>query len=457
MNPHILKTDLYQLTMTAGYFHAGLANKVVTCEAFARKLPPTRRFMVMAGTEEIREALLGMRFDEEDIEFLRGVPALKSVMTPDFIRWLEDFRFEGDLWAMAEGEIVFPGEPLVRVTAPLPQAQMAETMILSILNHDISIASKAARVVLAARGRPVLEFGTRRTHHEAAVSAARAAYLAGFAGTSNVEASRQFGIPAAGTVAHMWVMVHRSETEAFEKFAEVFGEPTLLIDTYDTLEGARKASDIKKTKSVRIDSGDLAHNAMFVRHILDERDRKDVKIIASSDLDEYAIANLMESGAPIDAFGVGTRLVSPADPPSLGIVYKVVYDETEKRPLIKRSGSKTTIPGRKQVFLDQREGGWQHLVALDGTIEASSDLSPLLDCHIRRGHAVPDACVDLDVARKYCNSCLTSLAALPLEYDLSSLLEAHNQTFPVKGDTSLRDLFAVAMAARAGVKGEALE
>ena len=214
MNPHILKTDLYQLTMTAGYFHAGLADKVVTCEAFGRKLPPTRRFMVMSGTEEIRTALLEMRFDDDDIEFLSEVPALKKVMTYDFIKWLKEFRFDGDMWAMAEGEIVFPGEPLVRITAPLPQAQLAETLILSILNHDISIASKAARVVLAARGRPVLEFGTRRTHHEAAVAAARAAYLAGFMGTSNVEASRRFGIPVAGTVAHMWVMVYESEMES---------------------------------------------------------------------------------------------------------------------------------------------------------------------------------------------------------------------------------------------------
>ena len=230
--------------------------------------------------------------------------------------------------------------------------------------------------------------------------------------------------------------------ESFEKFAEIYDEPTLLIDTYDTLKGARKASDIKGAKSVRIDSGNLGHNAMFVRHILDENGRNDVKIIASSDLDEYAIEDLMQSGAPIDSFGVGTRLVSPDDPPSLGIVYKVVYDETEKRPLIKKSGSKTTMPGRKQVFLDQREGGWQHLVALDGDVITSSDLSPLLDCHIRRGRLVDDACVDLEVARAYCNSCLTSLAALPLDQDLSSLHEARKQTFPVKANDGLISMFA---------------
>lgn len=444
MNPHILKTDLYQLTMTAGYVHAGLADKVVTCEAFARKLPPTRRFMVMAGTEEIRSILLDLRFDDDDIKFLSGIPALKSVMTPEFRDWLANFQFTGDMWAMAEGEIVFPGEPLVRVTAKLPEAQLAETIILSILNHDMSIASKAARVVLAARGRPVLEFGTRRNHHESAVSAARAAYLAGFAGTSNMEASRRFGIPVAGTVAHMWVMVHESETESFSNFARIYDEPTLLIDTYDVLEGARKAADIPKAKAVRIDSGDLRHDSMFVRHILNEHGRSDMRIVASSDLDEYAIDDLLSAGAPIDAFGVGTRLVAPSDPPTLGIVYKVVFDEDESRPLIKRAGSKTTWPGRKQVFLDQRAGDWGHLVAIDGAVTASEDLSPLLDCHIRRGRTVEDAVVDLEVARKYCNSCLTSLAALPISHDLSSLTELRTPSAPVAPHESLLDMFAAA-------------
>lgn len=444
MNPHILKTDLYQLTMAAGYFHAGMSEKVVTCEAFARKLPPARRFMVMAGTEEIRSILLDLRFDDEDIEFLTGLPALKSVMTPKFQDWLADFRFTGDMWAMAEGEIVFPGEPLVRVTAKLPEAQLAETIVLSVLNHDMSIASKAARIVLAARGRPVLEFGTRRTHHESAIASARAAYLAGFVGTSNIEASRRFGIPAAGTVAHMWVMVHGSETEAFSSFARIYDKPTLLIDTYDTLEGARKAAAIPKTEAVRIDSGDLQHESMFVRHILDEHGRSDIKIIASSDLDEYAIDDLLSAGAPIDAFGVGTRLAAPQDPPSLGIVYKAVFDEDESRPLIKRAGSKTTWPGRKQVFLDQRAGGWGHLVAIDGAVAASEDLSPLLDCHIRRGRAVDDAIVDLEVARKYCNSCLTSLAALPVSHDLSSLAEMRIPSAPVAPHESLLDMFAAA-------------
>lgn len=451
MSAHALKTDLYQMTMTAGYYHRGLAGKIVTCEAFARRLPPMRRFLVMAGTEEIRETLLELRFDAGDIDFLSSVPELRSVMTAEFRKWLSEFRFTGDMWAMAEGEIVFPGEPLIRITAPLAQAQLAETMILSILNHDVSIASKAARIVLAAQGRPVLEFGTRRTHHESAVRSARAAYLAGFTATSNLEASRRFGIPAAGTVAHMWVMIHETEQEAFESFSKVYGRPTLLIDTYDTLEGAAKAAAILGTKAVRIDSGDLGTMAKFVRHILNTSDRHDVRIIASSDLDEHAIAALVASAAPIDSFGVGTRLVAPDDPSTLGIVYKVVFDEDSSRPLVKRSGSKTTMPGRKQVFLDQSDGGWRHLVAIDGVVRPNWNLSPLLDCHIRRGRLVEDAAVGLGIARKYCNSCLSSLASLPLDKDLSGLEPATEPFVPVTAHESLADMFA---AARAGLLDE---
>lgn len=436
----ILKTDLYQLTMAAGYFHSGLADRVVTCEAFARKLPARRRFLVMSGTEEIREALASFRFSEEDVDFLRTVPALREAMTPAFEAWLLGFRFTGDMWAMAEGEIVFPGEPLVRITAPLPQAQLAETIILSILNHDVKVASKAARIVLAAGGRTVVEFGTRRTHHEAALRAARAAYLAGFAATSNVEAGRRFNIPVAGTVAHMWTMVHSSEEEAFRQWSKLWKEPTLLIDTYDTLNGAVLASDIPNAGMVRIDSGDLASSARFVRHILDERGSK-AKIMLSGDLDEYAIRELVEADVPAVAFGVGTKLVSPDDAPSLGIVYKAVYDETGSRPLIKTSGGKATMPGRKQVFLDQREGGWTHLVALDGEVEASELLTPLLDCHISGGRVAEGVRdVTLEMSRRYCNAALTSLSALPIGYDLSSIIEP-SVGVPVRAHDSLTRMF----------------
>lgn len=441
-----LKTDLYQIAMMAGYFHTGMADRVVTCEAFARRLPARRRFMVMAGTEEIRKALSEVEFLGADIEFLRSIPALRKVMTPAFEEWLSNFRFTGDMWAMAEGEIVFPGEPLVRITAPLPQAQWAETMILSILNHDMRVASKAARIVLAARGRPVVEFGTRRTHHEAALRSARAAYLAGFAGTSNIEAGLLFGMPVMGTVAHMWTMVHRDETEAFEKWVGLWDEPTMLIDTYDTLRGAKRAAAIKNTAMVRIDSGDLLSHSGFVRRILDENGSK-ARIMVSGDLDEYSVHGLVSANAPIDGFGIGTKLVNSEDAPSLGIVYKAVYDETGARPLLKTSGGKATMPGRKQVFLDQRDGGWTHLVALDGEIEPSELLSPLLDRHIAAGsvaEGVRD--VTLEVSRRYCNAALGSLSALPIGYDLSSILEP-SVGVPVKAHESLTRMFVSARSA----------
>ncbi len=439
----ILKTDLYQITMMAGYFHGGMSDKVVTCEAFARKLPPRRRFLVMAGTEEIREALAAFRFEGRDIDFLRELPVLRKVMTPAFEEWLRDFRFTGDMWAMAEGEIVFPGEPLVRITAPLPQAQLAETMVLSVLNHDMRVASKAARIVLAARGKPVMEFGTRRTHHDAALRSARAAYLAGFAGTSNVEAGMLFGIPVMGTVAHMWTMVHQSEAAAFEKWTGLWDHPTLLIDTYDTMRGAKLAAETRSASMVRIDSGDLLYGSKLVRHILDEGGSK-AGIVVSGDLDEYAIHELVSSGAPVDSFGVGTKLVAPEDAPSLGIVYKAVYDETDGRPLLKTSGGKATMPGRKQVFLDQREGGWTHLVALDGELEASELLVPLLDCHISRGTVAEGAEeTTLEISRRYCNAALASLSALPVGYDLSSILEP-SVGVPVRAHDSLTRMFVSA-------------
>lgn len=443
-----LKTDLYQLTMAAGYVNSGLASKVVTCEAFARRLPPQRRFLVMAGTEEIRNALCDLRFSESDIAYLRGIPALRDGMTDEFVRWLKEFRFTGDMWAMAEGEVVFAGEPLVRITAPLPQAQLAETLILSVLNHDIKIASKAARIVLAASGRPLFEFGTRRTHHEAAVSVARSAYLAGFAGTSNVEAGKRFGIPVDGTMAHMWVMVYGDEEEAFRRFAQCYKNATLLIDTYDTYEGARRALKLKGIKAVRIDSGDLRKDAWIVRHLLDDHGAG-IKIIASGDLEEHSILSMLSKGTPIDGFGVGTKLAVSSDVPSLGIVYKVVYDEDDRRPLMKKAGAKSTMPGRKQVFLDQRNGSWSHLVALEGAVQASDNLVPLLDCHLRRGNVVSDAPVGLEVARKYCNANLSSLASLPLEYDLSSLKPG--KSVPVKPHASLLGMYREAVKAGGGV------
>jgi nicotinate phosphoribosyltransferase len=388
----------------------------------------------MAGTQEIREFLLNFRFTRDDIKFLKEVPALRSLMLrTNFSTFLEDFTFTGDLWAMAEGEIAFAGEPLVRISGTLPEVHLAETFILSVLNHDIKVASKAARIVLAARGRPVLEFGTRRTHHEAAVYAARAAYLAEFAATSNIEAGARFGIPLKGTMSHMWVMSHNSEEEAFNNFNGAYRNPILLVDTYDTLNGTRLAAKIKSLGGIRLDSGDLGDLSRETRKILDESGHKSAKIIVSNDLNEYSIDELCRSGAPIDCFAVGTELVVSRDVPSLGAVYKVVYDDTNDRPLIKIAPGKTTLPGRKQVFLDQRNGEWVHLVAVDGEVQPSEELVPLLDCHIENGKSRVDNLISkhvLDVARKYCNAALISLpshiASLDLEPDLTVPVVVHD-------------------------------
>lgn len=435
-----LKTDLYQLTMLGAYYVKGLHKKKVSCEAFVRKLPPERRFLVMAGTDEIRDFLSNLRFSSDDIKYLKEVEGLRPVFsTSNFAKYLEDFSFGGDFWAMAEGEIAFAGEPLIRVSGTLPEVHMAETFALSVLNHDIKVASKAARIILAARGRPVLEFGTRRTHHEAAVRAARASYLAGFTATSNVEAGRKYGIPVAGTMSHMWVMVSKNEIQAFKDFKDVYRNPILLIDTFDTLQGAVYATDVPLLSGVRLDSGNLELLSKEVRKILDQKGKQSVKIIVSNDLNEYTIDSLAACGAPIDTFAVGTELVVSRDVPSLGAVYKVVYDDTENRPLMKLSSGKITLPGRKQVFLDQRNGEWKHLVAIEGVVESEENLTPLLDCNIKDGEIVEESVVDLEVSRKYCNAALINLHS-----NLVSL-EPKEIQVPVYPDKSVEELFKKAM------------
>jgi len=395
-----LKTDLYQLTMMAAQYCKGLHKKKVSCEAFVRTLPLNRKFMVMAGTEKIIDFLLNLKFTQDDIKYIREIPELKNIMmTTNFESYLEDFKFTGDLWALSEGEIVYPQEPFVRITGTLPEVHMAETFILSVLNHDVKIASKAARIVLAARGKPVLEFGTRRTHHEAAVDAARAAYLAGFSGTSNVEAGKRFGIPVRGTMSHMWVMIHESEQEAFYNFKDVYNSPTLLIDTYDTIEGAKLALKIPLLSGVRLDSGDLFSLSTEVRKLLNQSNPK-AKIIVSNDLNEYKIDKLAK--APIDVFAVGTELVVSSDMPSLGAVFKVVYDDSTKRPLIKLSEGKMTLPGKKQIFI---KDDYTHILALENS---NLKLDKLLDCYIKKGKRIIPS-IELDVYRNYCNANLACL------------------------------------------------
>jgi nicotinate phosphoribosyltransferase len=367
-----LVTDLYELTMAAAYWSAGLADRQATFELFFRSLPPGRSYMVAAGLEQALYYLLTARFTDEDIAYVRGLPVFAHAPAAWFGS-LCDWHFTGDVWAIPEGTVVFPNEPLMRVTASLDEAQIVETYLIAALAYPTSVATKAARVATAARGRSVVDFGTRRGHGpQAGMWAARAAFIGGCQGTSNVAAAERLGIPPVGTLAHSFIMAVEDEREAFEKFSTVFPDrPTFLIDTFETVEGARNAlRATRRPGQVRLDSGDLVPLSREVRRILDDGGAPEVKIFASGDLNEYKIAALMAAGAPIDAFGVGTELTTVADAPSLGCVYKLVElsdGRGSQSGRIKLSAGKRTYPGRKQVFRQRDpDGRFDHdVIGLD--------------------------------------------------------------------------------------------
>lgn len=341
--------------MAAGYFHHGMHQRHATCEMFVRRLPKRRRYLVAMGIERLLDYLENLRFTEDEIQYLRCLPALRDAMSDEFCAYLRNLRFRGDVWAVPEGTVVFANEPLVRISASIVEAQLVETYLLSAINHATMIASKASRVVHAAGEAGVMEFGTRRTHPDAAITAARCAYATGFVGTSNVHAGMLYGIPVMGTAAHMWTMAHPSEEEAFANYVTTFPNASiLLIDTYDTLRGAERATKIArdKLKGVRLDSGDLLALSKAVREILNANGCSSAKIVASGDLNEYKIAGLRNAGAPIDLYGVGTDLVASLDSPSLGGVYKLVEIEQDGKllPICKFSENKATFPGPHQVF-----------------------------------------------------------------------------------------------------------
>jgi nicotinate phosphoribosyltransferase len=349
-----LATDLYQLTMMAGYQHAGITGRS-TFELFVRNLPAGRAFLVAAGLEQALDLLESLRFTADEIRYLRTVPALAAAPDAFFDDVLPSFRFTGDVWAVAEGEVVFPHEPLLRVTAPALEAQLVETALLATITFQTSIASKAARIVAAAEGRSVIEFGSRRAHGlDAALHAARAAYAAGCAATSNVEAGYRYGIPVSGTMAHSWVMSFAHEIDAMRAYLALFGErTTVLIDTYDTVAAAHAIVRAGlRPGSVRLDSGDLVALSREVRRVLNEGGLVETRIIVSGDLDEHRIAQLLADAAPIDAFGVGTALSTSNDAPALGGVYKLVEIERDDAmaPVLKLSAGKRTLPGSKQVW-----------------------------------------------------------------------------------------------------------
>jgi nicotinate phosphoribosyltransferase len=413
MSASALSTDLYQLTMMAGYYHRGRHHARATFELFVRRLPRNRAFLVAAGLDQAIEYIERLQFLPEQLEWLKSVPALSRV-PQSFFEYLREFRFTGEVWAVPEGTPFFPQEPVLRVTAPLAEAQVLETALLAIVNFQTTIASKAVRVVGGARGRPVMEFGARRAHGpEAALYAARAAYLAGCAGTSLVEAGRVFGIPLSGTMAHSWILAAESELEAFVTFAELFGkEAALLLDTYNVEEAARTvAASGLRPAAVRLDSGNLLALSRAVRAIIDAAGLHDTRILASGDLDEWRIDDLVTEGAPIDGFGVGTALTTSEDAPALGGVYKLVEVEHAgvARQVMKRSVEKTTWPGRKQVWrVIQPGAAARDIIALDEEPPVAG-AAPLLEPVMRHGARLSPR-PPVDVMRQ---RCLDQVRALP--------------------------------------------
>ncbi|HMV47501.1 MAG TPA: nicotinate phosphoribosyltransferase [Blastocatellia bacterium] len=383
-----LATDLYQLTMAAGY-HANGRHERASFEMFVRRLPENRSFLVAAGLEQALSYLSTLSFNADEIDYLRSLPVFAHV-APEFFDYLRGFRFTGEVWAMPEGTIVFPGEPLLRVTAPLIEAQIVETFLLSTINFQTMIAGKAARVVEAAQGRGVIEFGARRAHGMGAgIYAARAGFIGGCIGTSNVEAGYLFNIPVYGTAGHSWTLAFEKEMDAFRAYHQVFPESTtLLLDTYDTLQAARLATEFGlQLRGVRLDSGDIGALAKQVRAILDEAGMTETRILASNDLDEYKIADLLAAEAPVDLFGVGTELSTSRDAPALGGVYKLVEVEFADRiePKMKLSREKATYPYRKQVWRNRdAEGNFAgDIIAMAAETELRGE--PLLKPTMRNG------------------------------------------------------------------------
>jgi nicotinate phosphoribosyltransferase len=400
-------TDLYQLTMMAGYRALGKENQRATFEMFVRKLPPNRSYLVFVGLEQAIGDLLRLGFSAEQVESLRRWPVFASV-DPAFFDWLLELRFEGDVWAMPEGTVFFAGEPVIRVEAPLAQAQWVETFLLASIGFPTLVASKAARVVQAAAGRMVYDFGARRAPGpHAGLLVARAAYLAGCVGTSHVEAARLLNIPCIGTMAHSWIESFAGEPEAFGAFTHVFPGSTLLVDTYNTEQGVARAAAIEPpVQAVRLDSGDLLELSRTARAYLDAHDRSAVKIFASGDLDENSIASLVAAGAPIDGMGVGTELATSRDAPALAIVYKLVALDGAGR--IKLSPGKKTYPLAKQVDRRSDQNGrciGDCVTCWDEPAEGAPLLVPVV-----RGGTLVAPLPGLDAIRAHC---ARQLAALP--------------------------------------------
>jgi nicotinate phosphoribosyltransferase len=436
-----LLTDLYELTMLQSYFEQRM-NGRAAFELFVRNLPPHRNFLVAAGLAQVLEYLAALRFDTDDRAWLND----SGRFTGAFVDSLADFRFTGDVDALPEGTVFFADEPILRISAPLREAQLIESRVMNLIHYETLVASKAARAVLSAPSRLLVDFGLRRAHGaEAGLLSARASYIAGFSGTATVEAARQFGVPVYGTMAHSYVQAHSDESAAFESFVRAHPDnAVLLIDTYDTERAARKVVELSAKlqadglaiKGVRIDSGDLGEHARRVRGIFDAADLSGITIFASGNLDEYRLRDLIAQDAPIDGFGVGTRMNTSADAPYLDCAYKL--EEYEGLPRRKRSEGKATWPGCKQVYRrygdDRRPLGDVVTLAtamLPGApllvpiMRAGQLLGPPVALHAVREHArteltrLPEALRALDDADPY------SVEIAPALRQLAGQIDAH--------------------------------
>ena len=433
-----LFTDYYELTMCASYFD----NKnfePATFDLFIRRLPENRSYFLFAGLEETLQYLQNITFTDKHLSYLK-----KQGLNQDFLDYLHGFKFKGEVWAVPEGTVAFPNEPLIRVTAPIIEAQLVETFLLNSINLQTMIATKASRVVQAANGKSVIEFGLRREPGiDAGMKVARSSYIAGCQGTSNVLAGMAYSIPVFGTMAHSFIMSYPKEIDAFRAFTKTFPhKSTLLIDTYDDLVGAEKAATVAKELEakgfrlggVRLDSGDLAETSKKVRGILDVRGLGYVKIFASGDLDEFKIEQLLSDGARIDAFGVGTKMGTSADRPYLDVIYKLCETLTADgkfSPIMKLSKDKITLPGRKQVFRFKNQVGvfTKDVIALsDELIEAE----PLLAKVMEKGRIT----YKLPSLNEIRAKAIDSLSKLPTQYKL--LINA--PTYPVELSQKLEDL-----------------
>ncbi len=386
-----LLTDLYELTMAQSYFAEGISGEA-TFSLYVREYPPDRGYLVAAGVDDALDCLEALTFDSDSVDYLRSA----GIFTADFLDHLRGFRFTGSVRAMPEGSLFFPHEPVLEVTGPIIAAQLAETLVMNQVQYQTLLATKSARCVQAARGRPIADFAARRTHGtEASLKMARASYVAGFGATSNVLAARRYGIPPTGTMAHSYITSFEDEIDAFRAYSRTFPDRSiLLLDTYDTLSGAHAAvtvaqemeRDGQRLTGVRLDSGDFDSLSRQVRRILDDAGLEYVRIVASGGLDEYAIERLVADSAPIDMFGVGTRVGVSADAPSCDMVYKMV--SYNGRPVMKLSEGKESLPAAKQVFRQYGSDGMMASDVIGLSTETPSSGEPLLVLAMQDGHHV---------------------------------------------------------------------